>query len=108
MTIDRHPPVAEIEDAQPTGAAEAADAAAAAREAARADLDTRLVEHRRAQETLERAMRKETMLRRRAGEEADPEAAALLDAATLDRIFDLEAALRNAGAAFDRLEAAHV
>ena len=40
--------------------------------------------------------------------EADPEAAALLDAATLDRIFDLDAALRNAGVAFDRLEAAHV
>jgi adenylosuccinate lyase len=40
--------------------------------------------------------------------ETDPEAAALLDAATLDRIFDLDAALRNAGVAFDRLEAAHV
>ena len=40
--------------------------------------------------------------------EADPEAAALLDAATLDRIFDLDAALRNASVAFDRLEAAHV
>jgi adenylosuccinate lyase len=40
--------------------------------------------------------------------EADPEAAALLDAATLDRIFDLDAALRNAGVAFDRLEAANV
>jgi adenylosuccinate lyase len=40
--------------------------------------------------------------------EADPKAAALLDAATLDRIFDLDAALRNAGVAFDRLEAAHV
>jgi adenylosuccinate lyase len=40
--------------------------------------------------------------------EHDPEAAALLDAATLDRIFDLDAALRNAGVAFDRLEAAHV
>ena len=40
--------------------------------------------------------------------ESDPEAAALLDAATLDRIFDLDSALRNAGVAFDRLEAAHV
>jgi adenylosuccinate lyase len=40
--------------------------------------------------------------------EQDPEAAALLDAATLDRIFDLDAALRNAGVAFDRLEAALV
>ena len=40
--------------------------------------------------------------------ESDPEAAALLDAATLDRIFDLDAALRNASVAFDRLEAAHV
>jgi hypothetical protein len=40
--------------------------------------------------------------------EADPETAALLDAATLDRIFDLDAALRNAGVAFDRLEAANV
>jgi adenylosuccinate lyase len=40
--------------------------------------------------------------------EADTEAAALLDAATLDRIFDLDAALRYATVAFDRLEAAHV
>jgi adenylosuccinate lyase len=40
--------------------------------------------------------------------EADPEAAALLPDATLDRIFDLDAALRNAGVAFDRLETAHV
>jgi adenylosuccinate lyase len=40
--------------------------------------------------------------------EDDPEAAALLDAATLDRIFDLDSALRNAGVAFDRLEAAQV
>ena len=40
--------------------------------------------------------------------EHDPEAAALLDAAALDRIFDLDAALRHAGVAFDRLEAAHV
>jgi adenylosuccinate lyase len=40
--------------------------------------------------------------------EGDPEAAALLDAATLDRIFDLDAALRYASVAFTRLEAAHV
>jgi adenylosuccinate lyase len=40
--------------------------------------------------------------------EGDAEAAALLDAATLDRIFDLDAALRYAAVAFDRLEAAHV
>ncbi len=40
--------------------------------------------------------------------EADAEAAALLPDATLDRIFDLDAALRNAGVAFDRLETAHV
>ena len=40
--------------------------------------------------------------------EHDPEAAALLDAAALDRIFDLDAALRNASVAFDRLEATHV
>ena len=40
--------------------------------------------------------------------EHDPEAAALLDAATLDKIFDLDAALRNASVAFDRLEATHV
>jgi adenylosuccinate lyase len=40
--------------------------------------------------------------------EADAEAADLLDAATLDRIFDLDAALRYATVAFDRLEAAHV
>jgi adenylosuccinate lyase len=40
--------------------------------------------------------------------EADPEATALLPPATLDRIFDLDAALRNAGTAFDRLEAANV
>ncbi len=40
--------------------------------------------------------------------EGDAEAAALLDAATLDRIFDLDAALRYASVAFDRLEAAHV
>jgi adenylosuccinate lyase len=40
--------------------------------------------------------------------EADADAAALLDAATLDRIFDLDAALRYASVAFDRLEAAHV
>jgi adenylosuccinate lyase len=39
--------------------------------------------------------------------EADADVAARLDAATLDRIFDLAAALRNAGAAFDRLEAIH-
>ena len=37
-----------------------------------------------------------------------PRPRALLDAATLDRIFDLDAALRYAAVAFDRLEAAHV
>lgn len=39
--------------------------------------------------------------------ESDPGVAARLDAATLDRIFDLGAALRNAGVPFDRLEAPH-